>query len=126
MSTTVGPRSGTHKPTASASASIAPSRKSSTPRLSRKKLYQSLDELQADLDDWFREYNLTRAHSGKYCYGRPRCKHFWIPRIWRERRCSTPSTTQRWSRSGALRSEAQAEARPLTRLLDRTTLSDQV
>jgi transposase InsO family protein len=36
----------------------------------RKKLYQSLDELQADLDEWLREYNLTRTHSGKYCYGK--------------------------------------------------------
>ena len=36
----------------------------------RKKLYQNLDELQADLDDWLREYNLTRTHSGKYCYGK--------------------------------------------------------
>jgi transposase InsO family protein len=36
----------------------------------RKKLYQTLDELQADLDDWLREYNLTRTHSGKYCYGK--------------------------------------------------------
>jgi len=36
----------------------------------RQKLYQSLDELQADLDDWLREYNLTRTHSGKYCYGK--------------------------------------------------------
>ena len=36
----------------------------------RKKLYRSLDELQADLDEWLREYNLTRTHSGKYCYGK--------------------------------------------------------
>jgi hypothetical protein len=36
------------------------------PTAFRKKLYQSLDELQADLDDWPREYNLTRTHSGKY------------------------------------------------------------
>jgi transposase InsO family protein len=36
------------------------------PTAFRKKLYQSLDELQADLDDWLREYNLTRTHSGKY------------------------------------------------------------
>src|SRR5690348_3718579 len=36
----------------------------------RKKLYSSLDELQADLGDWLREYNLTRTHSGKYCYGK--------------------------------------------------------
>ena len=36
----------------------------------RKKLYHDLEELQADLDDWLREYNLTRSHSGKYCYGK--------------------------------------------------------
>jgi transposase InsO family protein len=36
----------------------------------RKTLYQDLDDLQADLDDWIRDYNLTRTHSGKYCYGK--------------------------------------------------------
>jgi Integrase core domain len=36
----------------------------------RKKLYSSLQELQADLDDWLAEYNQTRPHSGKYCYGK--------------------------------------------------------
>jgi hypothetical protein len=33
-------------------------------------IHNTLDELQADLDDWLREYNLTRTHSGKYCYGK--------------------------------------------------------
>jgi transposase InsO family protein len=36
----------------------------------RKKLYSSLDELQLDLDEWMREYNEQRAHSGKYCFGK--------------------------------------------------------
>jgi hypothetical protein len=36
----------------------------------RKKLYNSLDELQADLDEWLVEYNRERSHSGKYCAGR--------------------------------------------------------
>jgi Integrase core domain len=36
----------------------------------RKKLYTSLEELQADLDAWLDEYNRTRPHSGKYCYGK--------------------------------------------------------
>jgi len=36
----------------------------------RKKLYRTLDELQADLDDWIQEYNRERAHSGKYCFGK--------------------------------------------------------
>jgi hypothetical protein len=29
-----------------------------------------LDELQADLDDWFAYYNRHRPHSGKRCEGR--------------------------------------------------------
>jgi len=36
----------------------------------RKKLYTSLDELQADLDEWIKYYNTQRPHSGKYCYGK--------------------------------------------------------
>src|SRR6201994_4946054 len=40
------------------------------PTTFRKKLYHGLEELQADLDEWMREYNLTRTHSGKYCYGK--------------------------------------------------------
>ncbi len=36
----------------------------------RKKLYQTLDELQADVDQWMRHYNEERPHSGKYCYGK--------------------------------------------------------
>ena len=37
----------------------------------RKKIYHSLDELQADLDTWLKEYNESRPHSGKYCLGEP-------------------------------------------------------
>lgn len=36
----------------------------------RKKLYHNLDELQADVDEWIKEYNETRPHSGKYCFGK--------------------------------------------------------
>jgi len=36
----------------------------------RKKLYNTLDELQADLDTWMKEYNEQRPHSGKYCFGK--------------------------------------------------------
>lgn len=36
----------------------------------RKKLYNSIDELQKDLDNWIRWYNQERTHSGKYCYGK--------------------------------------------------------
>lgn len=36
----------------------------------RRKLYHSLDELQADVDAWIESYNSERTHSGKYCYGK--------------------------------------------------------
>lgn len=36
----------------------------------RKKIYATLEELQADLDDWIRYYNEDRPHSGRYCYGK--------------------------------------------------------
>ena len=36
----------------------------------RKKLYQTLEELQADVDAWIKEYNEERTHSGKYCFGK--------------------------------------------------------
>lgn len=36
----------------------------------RKKVYNSLEELQRDLDLWLKEYNEERPHSGKYCYGK--------------------------------------------------------
>ena len=36
----------------------------------RKRLYGSLEQLQADADAWIREYNEVRPHSGKYCFGK--------------------------------------------------------
>jgi len=36
----------------------------------RKKLYDNLEDLQHDLDEWMTYYNQERAHSGRYCYGK--------------------------------------------------------
>jgi len=36
----------------------------------RKKIYHSIDELQADLDAWVRTYNTERPHQGRWCYGK--------------------------------------------------------
>ncbi len=36
----------------------------------RKKLYDSLAQLQSDLDEWMQYYNNERPHSGRYCYGK--------------------------------------------------------
>jgi transposase InsO family protein len=40
----------------------------------RKKIYRTIEELQNDVDIWLKYYNNERPHSGKYCYGKPRCK----------------------------------------------------
>jgi transposase InsO family protein len=36
----------------------------------RKKIYRTIDELQADLDGWVVEYNDQRPHQGRWCYGK--------------------------------------------------------
>lgn len=36
----------------------------------RKRVYRSIEELQKDLDDWLREYNESRPHQGRWCYGK--------------------------------------------------------
>ena len=36
----------------------------------RKKLYASIAEIQADLDQWVEHYNEVRTHQGRWCYGK--------------------------------------------------------
>ncbi len=36
----------------------------------RKKIYGSIEELQADLDEYLREYNEERPHQGRWCFGK--------------------------------------------------------
>jgi hypothetical protein len=36
----------------------------------RKRLYDSIDMLQADLDVWMRTYNEERPHQGRWCFGK--------------------------------------------------------
>jgi transposase InsO family protein len=36
----------------------------------RKKIYRTLDELQADLDAWLKLYNEERPHQSRWCYGK--------------------------------------------------------
>jgi transposase InsO family protein len=36
----------------------------------RKKVYRSIDELQADLDLWITDYNRHRSHQGRWCFGK--------------------------------------------------------
>jgi transposase InsO family protein len=36
----------------------------------RKKLYRSIEDLQADLDIWLAEFNDQRPHQGRWCFGK--------------------------------------------------------
>ena len=36
----------------------------------RKKIYRTLDELQADLDAWLVDSNEVRSHQGRWCFGK--------------------------------------------------------
>jgi hypothetical protein len=36
----------------------------------RKKLYRGIDDLQADLGAWLKEYNDMRTHQGRWCFGK--------------------------------------------------------
>lgn len=42
----------------------------------RKKIYQSMEQLQADLDQWVAHYNDERTHQGKMCCGRTPAETF--------------------------------------------------
>src|SRR6478752_2627846 len=69
-SSTPGPRPGGRRRTGFASVSIRPFKTSFTRPAFRRKLYHSLEELQADVDVWMEGYNAERTHTGKYCYGK--------------------------------------------------------
>jgi transposase InsO family protein len=36
----------------------------------RKRIYPTIEQLQADLDAWMAEYNQARSHQGRWCYGK--------------------------------------------------------
>ena len=36
----------------------------------RRKIYRSIEELQADLDAWIAGYNEERPHQGRWCFGK--------------------------------------------------------
>ncbi len=53
----------------------------------RKKIYTSIEELQADLDIWIEDYNNNRTHQGKMCCGRTPMQTFLDGlSIWREKK----------------------------------------
>lgn len=53
----------------------------------RKKVYETLEQLQSDLDEWLSTYNTERTHQGKMCCGRtPFNTMLDGAKIWKEKR----------------------------------------
>jgi transposase InsO family protein len=75
----------------------------------RKKLYQTLDELQADLDAWLCEYNERREHSGKYCYGKTPLQTFLDSRHLAQEKMLDELTTAAPSDTARQRAEPEPE-----------------
>ena len=48
----------------------------------RKKLYDTPDALQADLDDWVQTYNEQRTHQGRCCFGKTPMQTFLDSAAW--------------------------------------------
>jgi glucose-6-phosphate 1-dehydrogenase len=98
--------------------SIAPSRKSSMPRRFAKsftRVWRNCRRI------WMTGWPSTIGHvrtRASTAMGKLRCRLSWIRFLWRGRKCSTRSPLPRRSRSGALRSGAQAEARLRKRALE--------
>ena len=52
----------------------------------RKKIYETIEQLQIDLDQWIDYYNNERTHQGKICEGRtPMQTLLDGKRIWKEK-----------------------------------------
>jgi hypothetical protein len=52
----------------------------------RKKVYQTIEQLQIDLDEWINFYNNERSHQGKVCEGRTPMQTLQDgKRIWKEK-----------------------------------------
>ena len=52
----------------------------------RKKIYRTIDEMQADLDAWITEYNERRSHQGRWCFGKIQCRPSLTRCPWRRRK----------------------------------------
>lgn len=89
----------------------------------RKKIYNSLEELQRDLDEWLEWYNKERTHSGKYCFGKTPWQTFLDSKQlalekqldelpWREGAASSVDNTLLGSKTEGLANEDDAMRQP--------------
>jgi transposase InsO family protein len=55
----------------------------------RKKVYDTPDALQADLDDWVKIYNEQRTHQGRWCFGKTPMQTFLDSAAWAREKQNT-------------------------------------
>lgn len=89
----------------------------------RKKIFNSIEELQEELDQWIDWYNKERTHSGKYCYGKTpwqtfiESKHLSLEKQldqlpWREAEDHSVDKSLLGTKSEGLASEGDSEGWP--------------
>src|SRR5690348_3379705 len=55
----------------------------------RKKVYDTPDALQADLDEWMAAYNEQRTHQGRWCFGKTPMQTFLDSAAWAHEKQNT-------------------------------------
>ncbi len=78
----------------------------------RKKIYTTLEELQADLDAYLEHYNTERTHQGSWRYGRLRCRRSWTAYRWPGRRYCRPRGARPLKRTGQREGLGEPTVRP--------------
>ncbi|MAT68360.1 MAG: hypothetical protein CMJ58_02435 [Planctomycetaceae bacterium] len=64
-------------------------KKHTAPVAFRKNVYETIQQLQSDLDQWIAHYNNERPHSGRYSYGKTPWRPSTLPSPSPKKRCST-------------------------------------
>lgn len=86
----------------------------------RKKMYDSLEALQIDLDSWITYYNNERPHSGRFCYGKTPMQTFMDSKSLAKEK----NTTLLFGQSLNFNSSGEAETGPAGEQPVRNNLTD--
>ena len=87
----------------------------------RKKIYDSLESLQLDMDKWMDYYNSERAHSGRYCYGKTPMQTF----LESKAIAKSKNVNELFDKNNNFIMSEKAETSPAGEQLVRNTLTDE-
>jgi transposase InsO family protein len=86
----------------------------------RKKMYNSLEEMQKDIDQWIQLYNNERAHSGRYCFGKTPMQTF----IDSKELAKAKDVNNLFGQNNNFKLSDEAEVSPAEEQLTRNSLND--